>query len=124
MKVRLILIGMAAGLLLPLAAANAGAVFNPGMSQVGAGTDVGRGTAPIAENFWRAVGDHDDNDNDHGKGDCDHKCDKSPSKNRGHDCDNGNHGNGNHGKGHDCDKDDHNGNCDKDDNKGGKDDHG
>ena len=64
MKVRLILIGMAAGLLLPLAAANAGVVFNPGLSQVGAGTGVGRGAVPIAENFWRTVGDHDDNDND------------------------------------------------------------
>ncbi|MFI4869925.1 MAG: hypothetical protein ACHQDD_11345 [Steroidobacterales bacterium] len=105
MNVRLILIGMAAGLLLPLAAANAGAVFDPGLNQAGAGTDLGRGAAPTAENFWRTL----DEDNDH-KGDHDRKCDKSPSKND--DCD---HGDNDHDKDHKCDKDDHNGKCDKDD---------
>ena len=97
MKVRLILVGVAAGLLLPLAAANAGAVLDPGLRQVGAGTDVGRGAAPIAQNLWRSVGD----DNDHDKDDHDRKCEKSPSKDRDNDCK--------------CDKDDHNGKCDKDD---------
>ncbi len=106
MKLRLILIGMAAGLLLPLAAANAGAVFDPGLSQAGASTDLGRGAAPIAENFWRSTDDNCDKDD---KCDHDRKCDKSPSKDKDHDCD--------HDKGHKCDKDDQNGKCDKDDQK-------
>ena len=104
MKVRLILIGMAAGLVLPLAAANAGAVLDPGLTQAGAGTDLQRGAAPTAENFGRNEdedkGDHQgDNDHrgdndrncersDHGDHDGDHRdhddkdrdCDKSPSK--------------------------------------------
>lgn len=101
MNVRLILIGMVTGLVLPLAAANAGAAFGPGLSQSGAGADLVRGTTPSAGNFGRDEdenkgdkdqgGDKDhqgdynhDHDHDH---DCDkdhdrddHKCDKSPSK--------------------------------------------
>jgi hypothetical protein len=113
-KLRLILIGMAAGLLLPLAAANAGAAFDPGLSQVGASTDLGRGAAPIAENFWRTTGQDNDCDKDD-KCDHDHdrKCDKSPSKDR--DCDRDEHHD--HDKDRKCDKDDHNGKCDKDDHK-------
>ena len=94
MKVRLILVGVAAGLLLPLAAANAGAVLDPGLSQVGAGTDIGRGATLTAEKFGRS---EDENKGDNG--DHDRKCDKSPSKDD-HDC---------------CDKDDHKGKCGKDD---------
>ena len=75
MNVRLILIGMVTGLLLPLAAANAGAVFNPGLTQTGAGADLERGAAPTAKNFGR---DWDENKGD--KGDNDHKGDKSPCK--------------------------------------------
>src|ERR1700681_2962182 len=78
MKVRLILTGMIAGLLVPLAAANGGTVFNPGLNQAGAGIDLARGAAPIADNYWRTV-DKDDKDD---KGDHDRDCDKSPSKDR------------------------------------------
>jgi hypothetical protein len=46
MNVRLILIGMVAGLVLPLAAANARVVFDPGLTQTGAGADLERGTTP------------------------------------------------------------------------------
>ncbi len=95
MKARPILIATAAGLLLPLAAANAGAMFDSGLNQVGAATDLERDAAPIAENHWRKV----DDDND--KGDHDRKCDKSPSKDD--DCD---HGDKDHDKDHKGDKDD------------------
>ena len=81
MKVRLILIGMVAGLLLPLAAANARTVFDPGLTQSGAGADVVRGTTPSAGNFVRD-GDEDKGDHqcdkDHDRDD--HRCDKSPSQ--------------------------------------------
>jgi hypothetical protein len=126
-KLRLILIGMTAGLLLPLAGANAGAVFDPGLSQVGASTDLGRGAAPIAENYWRST-DHDCDKDDKCDRDHDRKCDKSPSKDR--DCDrddrdHGDHDRDDHDRDHDhdydkdrkCDKDDHDGKCDKDDHK-------
>jgi hypothetical protein len=86
-KIRPIVIAMAAGLVLPLAGANARAVFDPGLNQAGAGADLGRGTAHTAENFGRTESDGnkdpkrnhcDDGDrSDHGsRGDCD----KSPSK--------------------------------------------
>ena len=77
MNVRLTLIGMVTGLLLPLAAANAGAVFNPGLTQSGAGADLVRGTTPSAGNFGRD-GDEDKCDKDHDRDD--HRCDKSPSR--------------------------------------------
>jgi hypothetical protein len=106
MKLRLILIGMAAGLLLPLAAANAGAVFDPGLIQTGAGTALDRGAAPTAENFGRK----DEDKGDHDRGDHDRKCDKSPiGKDR--DCDRDDK----HDHDRKCDRDDKNGKCDKDD---------
>ena len=90
MKIRPIVIGMAAWLLLPLAGANARAVFDPGLHQAGAGADLERGAAQTAENFGRAEtagqgskdpkgnhcdgGDHTDHG---GHGD---QCDKDPSK--------------------------------------------
>ena len=90
MKIRPIIIGMAAWLLLPLAGANARAVFDPGLNQAGAGADLERGAAPTAESFGRAEtagqgskdpkgnhcdgGDHTDHG---GHGD---QCDKDPSK--------------------------------------------
>ena len=92
MKIRPIVIAMmVAWLVLPLAGANAGAVFDPGLTQAGAGADLGRGAAHTAENFGRKEsddkghkGDHCD-DGDHGdkgaKGNHgDDDCDKSPSK--------------------------------------------
>jgi hypothetical protein len=98
MKIRLIAIGLVVGVLLPLASANAGAVFDPGLNPAGAGADLERGVTPTAENFWRddhrCDGDHDKDDrhcqqrcndgdkDDKGKGG--HKnhqdCDKSKSK--------------------------------------------
>src|ERR1700674_244413 len=104
MKVRLILTGMIAGLLVPLAAANGGTVFNPGLNQAGAGIDLARGAAPIADNYWRTV-DKDD------KGDHDKDCDKSPSKDQDchkPKCDKDD-------PSHKCDKDDHHRKCDKND---------
>ena len=76
MKVRLILLGMVAGLVLPLAAANAGAIFDPGLKQAGASADLERGAAPTAENFGRNEYENkgDQGDKDH-QGDYDHKGD-------------------------------------------------
>jgi hypothetical protein len=53
MKARLALIGMIAGLLLLLAAVDAGAVTNSGLNQAGAGANLERSTAPTAKNFGR-----------------------------------------------------------------------
>jgi hypothetical protein len=53
MKFRLILLAMAAGLVLPLVAADAGALFDPGLNRAGAGAGLERGLAPTAENFGR-----------------------------------------------------------------------
>jgi hypothetical protein len=69
MKLRLILIGVVAALVLPLAAANAGAVLDPGLNWAGAGADLERGTAPTAENFGRQ--EDEDKDDQHHKH---HKC--------------------------------------------------
>jgi hypothetical protein len=88
MRIRLIVIAMAASVVLPLAGANARAVFDPGLNQAGAGADLERGAAQTAENFGRTEDegnkdpkgdDCDDGDHsDHGgHGD---DCDKSPSK--------------------------------------------
>jgi hypothetical protein len=88
MKIRPIVIAMVAWLVLPLASANARAVFDADLDQAGAGADLGRGAAQTAEKFGRTEtdkgkdpkGSHcDDGDHtDHGgKGD---HCDKSPSK--------------------------------------------
>jgi hypothetical protein len=88
MKIRPIVIVMVAGLLLPLAGANARAVFDPGLIQAGAGADLERGAAHTAENFGRKEdedkkhkrcedGDHSDKGH---KGDRGDDCEKSPSK--------------------------------------------
>src|SRR5450631_1635927 len=95
MKVKMVLIGMAAGLLLPLAAGSAAAVSDPGLGQAGE-------RAPTAENFW--LDDHD--------------CDKSPSrfhecKHRMCDSDDEKHGRMKHDK--DGEWEDHGGRCDRDD---------
>jgi hypothetical protein len=80
MKVRLTLIGMAAGLVLPLAAANAGAVVDPGPNRAGAGADLERG-APSAENFGRNENENNGAQGDcRPKSDCGPKPDKSPCK--------------------------------------------
>jgi hypothetical protein len=90
MIIRPIVIAMVAWLVLPLAGANARAVFDPGLNQAGAGVDLERGAAHTAENFGRKEnddkgdkdkrdhcddGDHSDK-SDHGDDDCE----KSPSK--------------------------------------------
>ena len=91
MKIRPIVIGMAAWLLLPLAGANARAVFDPGLNQAGAGANLERGAAPTAENFGRQEnqgaqnptparcddGTHTDRGGRGGRGG---RCDRSPSK--------------------------------------------
>jgi hypothetical protein len=87
MKIRPIVIAMVAWLVLPLAGANARAVFDPGLNQAGTGADLERGAAPTAENFGRTedegTGDKDRkcDDGDHSdKGDHGDDCDNSPSK--------------------------------------------
>ncbi len=92
MKIRPIVIGMAAWLLLPLAGANARAVFDPGLNQAGAGADLERGAAQTAENFGRAEtagqgskdpkGNHCDGGDHTDHGGHGGQCDKSPSKPR------------------------------------------
>jgi len=85
MKIRPIVIGIAAWLILPLAAANARAVFAPGLNQAGAGADLERGAAPTAENFGRTEtegkgGKRCDNGDRSDRGHPGDDCDKSPSK--------------------------------------------
>ena len=84
MKFKLIVIGMVAGLILPVVGANAEAVFDPGVNQAGAGADLQRGAAHPAENFGRredeGKGDKDRKCDDGDHGDHDDDCDKSPSK--------------------------------------------
>ena len=93
MKIRPVVIGMVAWLLLPLAGASAPAVSDPGLNQAGAGADLQRGAAYPAENFGRKEnedkGDKDHkgkhcDDGDHsdrgGRGGDDDDCDKSRSK--------------------------------------------
>ena len=89
MKIRPIVIAMVAGLLLPLAAANARAVFDPGLNQAGAGADLEGGAAPTAENFGRTEsegkgGKRCDNGDHSDRGHPDDDCDKSPSKPKPH----------------------------------------
>ena len=89
MKIRPIVIAMAAWLLLPLAGASAPAVSDPGLHQAGAGADLQRGAAHPAENFGRKESEDKDD-----KGDKDHK---------GKHCDDGDHGDrGGHDD--DCDR--------------------
>ena len=81
MKIRPIVIAMVAWLVLPLAGANARAVFDPGVNQAGVPIS---SAAHTAENFGRKENDdkgdkrHHCDDGDHG--DHDKDCDKSPSK--------------------------------------------
>jgi hypothetical protein len=82
MKIRPIVIAMVAGLVLPLAGANARAVFDPGLNQVGAGADLKRGAAHPAENFGRK--ESDDKGNKDPKGD---HCDDGDHSDHGDDCD-------------------------------------
>jgi hypothetical protein len=108
MKIRPIVIGMVAGLILPLIGANAQAVFDPGLNPAGAGADLERGAAPSAENFGRSENDDKGDHCDKGdKGDnCRHRCEDGDHGDKGHDChrcDDGDHSDkGN--KGEDCDK--------------------
>jgi hypothetical protein len=79
MKIRPIVIAMAAGLLLPLAGANARAVFDPGLNQAGVPIS---SAAHTAQNFGRTENE--------GTGDKDRKCDDGDHSDRGHpgdDCD-------------------------------------
>jgi len=105
MKIKPVVIGMVAWLLLPLAGASAPAVSDPGLNQAGAGADLQRGAAQTAENFGRKEnedkgdkdhkgkhcddgdhgdggdhGDHSDRGDHGGRGGHDDDCDKSPSK--------------------------------------------
>jgi hypothetical protein len=101
MKIRPIVIGMVAWLVLPLAGANVRAVFDPGLNQAGAGADLERGVAHTAENFGRQ--ENEDKDDHCDKGDKDDKGDHC------HHCDDGDHGD----KGDKDDKDDHDDHCEK-----------
>ena len=108
MRIRPIVIGLVAGLILPLAGANAQTIFDTGLNPVGAGVDLQRGVAHTAENFWRD--DHCDKDHDRDQGDKDHKTDKTDKTDKDdhcqHHCDDGDHddrGNKDHGD-HDCEK--------------------
>ena len=105
MKIKPVIIGMVAWLLLPLAGANAPAVSDPGLNQAGVGADLARGATHPAENFGRKEnedkgdkdhkgkhcddgdhgdggdhGDHSDRGEHGGRGGHDDDCDKSPSK--------------------------------------------
>ena len=87
MKIRPIVIAMVAGLVLPLAGANARAVFDPGLNQAGAGADLERDAAHTAENFGRKEDDKRHKCDDGTHSDRGHKgddCDKSPSKPKPH----------------------------------------
>ena len=87
MKIRPIVIAMVAGLLLPLAGANARAVFDPGLNQAGVPIS---SAAHTTENFGRKESDdkgnkdpkrHHCDDGDHSdRGHDGDDCDKSPSK--------------------------------------------
>jgi hypothetical protein len=93
MKIKPIVIAMVASLVLPLAGANARAVFDPGLNQAGAGADLER-AAQTAENFGRKENEDKGDKNPKGKhcDDGDHSdrgrkgddCEKSPSKPKPH----------------------------------------
>ena len=88
MKIRPIVIAMVAGLVLPVAGANARAVFDPGLNQASAGADLERLAAPTAENFGRKEDESNKDPKRHHCDDGDHSdqgghgddCEKSPSK--------------------------------------------
>ena len=101
MKIKPVVIGMVAWLLLPLAGANAPAVSDPGLSHAGAGADLQRGAAHPAENFGRK-----ENEDKGDKGDKDHKgkhCDDGDHSDHSDHSDRGEHG-GRGGHDDDCDK--------------------
>ncbi len=80
MKIRPIVIATVAGLLLPLAGANARAVFDPGLNQAGVPIS---SAAPTAENFGRIQTENQGamNPPPPPPPRCrDHSCDKSRSK--------------------------------------------
>ena len=87
MKITPIVIGMAAWLLLPLAGANARAVFDPGLNQAGVPIS---SAAPTAENFGRIQTENQgaqnptparcDNGTHTDLGGHGGRCEKSPSK--------------------------------------------
>jgi hypothetical protein len=103
MKIKPVVIGMVAWLLLPLAGANAPAVSDPGLNQAGAGADLQRGAVHPAENFGRK--ENEDKGDDGAKDDKDRKR---------HHCDDGDHSDSDHGdhgdhgdrgdRGDDCEK--------------------
>jgi hypothetical protein len=98
MKIKPVVIGMVAWLLLPLAGANAPAVSDPGLNQAGAGADLQRGAAYPAENFGRK--ESEDKDDKDGK---DHKgkhCDDGDHSDRG---DHSDHSDRGDRRGHDDD---------------------
>jgi len=101
MKIKPVVIGMVAWLLLPLAGANAPAVSDPGLNQAGAGADLQRGAAQTAENFGRK--ETEDKGDKDGK---DHKgkhCDDGDHSDRGDRSDHSDRGD--HGdRGDDCEK--------------------
>ena len=82
MKIRPIVIAIVAWLVLPLADANARAVFDPGLNQAGAPIS---SAAPTAENFGRTEtegkgGKRCDNGDRSDRGHPGDDCEKSPSK--------------------------------------------
>ena len=100
MKIRPIVVGVAACFVFSMAGSNAGVVFDVGLNQASAGANFERGAVNTAEIFWRQEdgdhcgrGDHKDWDNgdkgDHGKGDGDHDKDDHHK---------GDHDKGDHGK--------------------------
>jgi hypothetical protein len=107
MKIRPIVIGMVAGLILPLIGANAQAVFDPGLSPTGAGADLQRGFAHTVENFGRSENEHKGDDCEKGD-DCRDRCDDGDhsDKGKGHDChrcDDGDHSDKGH-RDEECEK--------------------
>ena len=83
MKIRPIVIAMVAWLVLPLAGANARAVFDPGLIHVGAGADLQRGVGQIAEKFNRDKEDCDGDKDDKSKN-C-HRCKDGDKDDKGGD---------------------------------------
>ena len=125
MKIRPIVIGMAACFVFSMAGSNAGVVFDVGLNQASAGAYFERGVVNTAEIFWRQEdgdhcgrGDHRHWDNgdkgDHGKGDGDHDKDDHDKGDHGKKCCNGDHRDWDNGdKGDHGDHGDHDKNCEK-----------
>jgi hypothetical protein len=79
-KIKPIIIGLVAALLLPLAGANARAVLDPGLIRAGEGADLERGVVSTNENLGRAENGRNGNKGSKGKGSKGSKGSKSPSK--------------------------------------------